>query len=223
LDSTVRLLDGPSYRGELLRKLRLTPEQVSTLVDKLKMFGNLHSRDLLNEQQSETYSEEVGARSALTKIQKLIPIFLDEARNWANTVDGVFDMVPEHLKDLDIVGKSWMGLFSEPQELVTMISTSLGLLVSVLFNIYSLVVFTLRHRQMKKTMEEEEVQHKKKVYQPKSYPVEEFQPLVPSAPTPVRYQPALQMMTMPASQMSYQPRLNRDQMAHMAYMMRQQQ
>jgi hypothetical protein len=71
-------------------------------------------------------------------------------------------------------------------------------------------------------MEEEEVQHKK-VYQPKGYPLEEFQPLVPSAPTPVRYQPALQMMTMPASQMSHQPRLNADQMAHMAYMMRQHQ
>jgi hypothetical protein len=221
LDSTVRLLDGPTYRGDLLKRFRLNPEQVSTLVDKLKMFGNLHSRDLLNEQQSEAYSEELGARSALNKIQKLIPIFLDEARNWAEKVDGVFDMVPQHLRDLDIVGKSWMGLFTEPQELVTMVSTSLGLLVSVMFNIYSIVSMTLRHKQMKKTEKGEEVQQKK-VYQPRVYPVEEFQPLVPSAPTPARYQPAYQVMTMPASQMSYS-RVNRDQMANMAHMMRQQQ
>jgi hypothetical protein len=176
----------------------------------------------LDDQQSEIYSEELGARSALNKIQKLIPIFLDEARNWANTVDGVFDLVPEDLKNLDIVGQSWLGLFNEPQELVTMISTSLGLTISLLFNIYSLVVFIHRHKQMKKTMEEEEVQYKK-VYQTKGYPIEDFQPLVPSAPTPVRYQPALQMMTIPASQMSHQPKLNGDQMAHMAYMMRQHQ
>jgi hypothetical protein len=219
LDSTVRLLDGPSYRGELLRRLRLSPEQVSKLVDRLKIFGDLHSRDLLDDQQSETNSKQIRARSALSKIQKLIPIFLDEARTWADTVDGVFDMVPEHLRDLDIVGKSWMGLFSQPQELVTMISTSFGLLVSVSFNIYSLVT-TLRLRQMRKTEEKLGVQQKKDYPSPKSYPVEEFQPLMPSAPSPVRYQPALQqMMTMP----SYQPRMTRDQLAHMALMMKQQQ
>jgi hypothetical protein len=221
LDSTVRLLDGSSYREDLLQRFRLSPDQVRTLVDRLKIFGSLQSRDFLDDQQSERYTEELGARAALSKIQKLIPVFLDEARNWANTVDGVFDLVPEDLKKLEIAGQSMLGLFNGPQETETLISTTLGLLISLLMNFLSLALFIYRHKHPKKMVEEEEEQQKK-VYQPKGYPQEELQPLVPSAPSPISYQPALQMMTMPASHMSYQPRQNPDRMAHhMAYIMRQ--
>jgi hypothetical protein len=220
LDSTIRLLDGPTYREDLLQKFRLTPDQVRTLVDKLKMFGSLHSRDFLDDQQSERYAQELGARAALSKIQKLIPVFLDEARNWANTVDGVFDLVPEDLRKLDIGGQSLLGLFNGPQELEAIFTTASGLFISLLINILTLVVYVYRHKHSKK-MEEEEEEQQKKVYQPKGYPQEELQPLAPSAPSPISYQPALPMMTMPASYMSYQPRQNADRMAHMAYIMRQ--
>jgi hypothetical protein len=219
LDSTVRLLDGSSYREDLLQKFRLSPEQVRTLVDKLQIFGSLHSRDFLDDQQSERYTKELGARGALSKIQKLIPLFLDEARNWANTVDGVFDLVPEDLMKLDIGGQSLLGLFKGPKELEAFFSTASGLFLSLLINFMILATVVYRHKYPKKMKEEEEQQ--KKDYQPKDHPQEEFQPLVPTAPTPISYQPALQMMTMPTSHMPYQPRLNSDRRAQMAYIMRQ--
>jgi hypothetical protein len=219
LDSTVKLLDGSAYRKDLLQKFRLSPEQVRTLVDKLQVFGSLHSRDFLDDQQSERYTKQLGARGALTKIQKLIPIFLDEARNWANTVDGAFDLIPEDLKKLDIGGQSLLGLFRGPAELETFFTTAGGLFLSLLVNFIILATVVYRHKHFKK-MNEEGEQHKK-VHQQEEYHHQAYQPLVPSAPAPVTYQPALQMMTMPPAHMPYQPRQSRNQKDEMAYIMRQ--
>jgi hypothetical protein len=219
LDSTVRLLDGSSYRRDLLQKFRLTPDQVRSLVDKLQIFGSLQSRDFLDDQQSERYSQQLGARGALTKIQKLIPIFLDEARRWANTVDGAFDLIPEDLRKLDIGGQSFLGLLNGPGELEAFMTTATGLLFSLITNFIFLVSVIYRYKHPKKMDDKDE--HHKKDHQQEEYHQQEYQPLAPSAPTPVIYQPAQQMMTIPATHMPYQPRQSRNQKAQMAYIMRQ--
>jgi hypothetical protein len=161
----------------------------------------------------------LGARGALSKIQKLIPVFLDEARRWANTVDGAFDLIPEDLRKLDIGGQSLLGLLKGPAELEAFLSTATGLLLSLMTNLFCLAAFVYRYKYPKKMDEKDE--HQKKDHQQEEYHQQEYQPLAPSAPTPVIYQPAQQMMTIPATHMPYQPRQSRDQKAQMAYIMRQ--
>jgi hypothetical protein len=188
----------------------LDPEQVRSLVDKLQIFGSLQSRDFLDNQQAERYSEQLGARGALSKIQKLIPVFLEEARKWANTLDGAFDLLPEDLSKVDIGGQSLLGFIQGPAELEAFLSTAFGLLLSLVTNVLCLVFFICRHKFTKK------IDGKQKEHQQ-----EEYQALEPSAPAPVIYQPAQQLVSLPATHMPYQQRQNRQQRARLAHIMRQ--
>ena len=149
-ESSIALIDEEMYKADILRELRLTPDQLHRLIDESRVYFSENSRDFFSSFQSEIRSKELRAASALYKIRKLIPNYLKVCRKWYAAIDRLFTQIPRSLNDIDLgMGKSQM-LFSDSFEMEALVTAVTSLSLSFVFNLLLLAFMTRQRRMAKK-------------------------------------------------------------------------
>ena len=147
-EADIELVNGDDYITEILKKLRISPTQLHQLVDQTKVYFSKSSRDFNNDYQAEIRNKEAQAGKSLAKIKRLIPEFLQICERWYKVVDELFVKIPNSLNDINL-STNHEALFGDVFELETLITTSVTLFLSFLFNLVLICYMTRTRRKQK--------------------------------------------------------------------------
>ena len=146
-ESSLALIDEGTFKADILRELRLTPDQLHRLIDETRVYFSENSRDFFSSFQSEIRSKELRAASALNKIRKLIPNYLKVCRKWYAAIDRLFTDIPESLNDIDLGIEKNQVLFSDSFEMEALVTAVASLSLSFVFNLLLLAFMTHQRRK----------------------------------------------------------------------------
>ena len=147
VEAEVSLIDGTQYIANILKELRLTPSNVQQLVDECRVYFSSKSRDFLSTHQAEIRDRENQASGSLKKIRTLIPQFLEITRKWYGVVDKIFTELPLSTNDIDVTPDTLLDMFKDHFEVETVISTSVTLTLSFIFNIILITYMTRKKNE----------------------------------------------------------------------------